>query len=178
MPAQTTYSDSQPIGYTGSLDYKYPNASLTLKNVEASAAIDFGKGVKFKTAAPVSDLDALLPAAQADAVVGLVVRSDTYSRAWTDEAGNAIGQLSASGLVPGTLMQVARKGRMLVVAATAVKPGDPLHVRCVAGSGKFPGDLENVADGINTVNCSTQGRWVSTASIGGLAWLEFDFTNI
>lgn len=177
MPAQTTYLDAPALGFAGSLDYKRPNATLTMKNTEASASIPFAKGVKRKASAT-TDYDATFPSAQADRILGIVVRNNTYARTWTDESGVVMGQLDAVGLVPGTLMTVATTGRMLVTAAAAVTAGAGLFVRCVAGGGKVVGDLEAAADGINTVDCSTQGRWETSASAGGLAWLSFNFTNI
>ena len=178
MGAQTTYSSQPAIGYSGSLDRNAPFSDLTVKNVESSASIPFGKAVKFKTSSPDSDLDVLLPAAESDRIEGIVIRDDTYARTWTDDAGTVNGQLDGTGLIPGTLMRIATKGRMLVACASGCAPGDGLWVRAVAGVGETLGALENADDSTDTVDCTTQGRWLTTAVADGLAWLEFDFTNI
>ena len=178
MGAQTTYSSAPGLGYSGTLDHDYPHGILTVKNVETSASIPFGKAVKFKTSSPASNYDALLPAAESDKVAGIVIREEIYARTYTDADGNTVGDMDGTGLIPGTFFNIARKGRMLVTVATAVAVGDGLWVRAVAGSGETLGALENADDSTDMIDCTTQARFVTSASIGGLAWLEFDFTNI
>src|SRR4051812_39943983 len=98
MGAQTSYSSAPPIGYAGTLDPNYPFATLTMKNVEASASMPFGRAVVFKTSSPASDFDALLPAATTDKVAGIILLEDTYSRTYTDADGNTVGHLDGTGL--------------------------------------------------------------------------------
>lgn len=174
MSAQSSYVDAPAIGYSGTLDQTSPSTTMTAKNVEVTASMGFGKAVVFKTSSPVSDLDVLLPAAQTDKVAGIVLKADTYDRVWTDDAGGTHGQLDSTGLITGTVMTLVRSGRMLVTAAVAVAPGDRLYVRNAGGT---LGALENASDSTNMIDCTGQGQWMSTAAIGGLAWLEFDFRN-
>ncbi len=176
MGAQTTYDSNPALGYAGTLDPNYPSATLTVKNVEASASIPFGKAVVFKTSSPSTDLDVLLPAAETDIVAGIVVKSDAYSRAWTDDDGTVHGQIDSTGVRAGALMVIARKGRMLVKAESAVVPSGRLWVRAVAGAGESLGALEDADDSTDMIDCTGQGMWMTTAAEDGLAWLEFDFT--
>lgn len=175
MSLQTTYSEKPAIGYEGQIDGD-DYVARPYKNAEASASIAFGRAV-VRAAAPTTDFDAVLPSAETDKVIGIVARSNSYEPYWTDTAGNAHGQLKSDGLVPGTMMNVVRRGRMLVKAATAVTPGDRLWVRAVAAGAEYLGALEDADDGTDTIDCTMQGEWQSTASAGGLAWLEFDFIN-
>jgi hypothetical protein len=177
MSVQTTYSSAPATGYAGTLDTKSPHHVLTMKNVESSASIAFGYGVCFDLVAPASDLSALLPALESNTVAGIVLHSHAYEREWTDSDGNSHGDLDADGLKPGALMNVLRKGRVLVVAEDAVAVGDRLWVRCTTGgAGEVLGGLTNADEGTETIDCTKQGVWMSSASAGGLAWLEVDFT--
>lgn len=179
MGFQTTISEFPVIGYSGTMAAGVDANALTMKNVEASTSIPFGFAVAFKTSSPTTDLDALLPAAQADKIAGLVKFSHAYARSFTDTAGTVIGDLDGTGLRPNALLSVVRSGRMLVKCESGCKPGDYLFVRA-AGTGVGGGTkgcLENAADASNMVDCSKQGTWVSTAVAGALAYLEFDFVN-
>lgn len=171
---QTSYSSAPAIGYAGLLEGNIDQDVITLKNVEVSASMPIGSGICWKTSSPASDIDALLPAAQADLVAGIVAHSNTYAPAWTDAAGVVHGDLASGGLVTGTIMNVLRTGKILVVAGTAVAPGDRLYVRRAGGT---LGALENAADSTNMIDCTKQGQWLTTAALGGLAWLQVDFTN-
>ncbi|MGN6103649.1 MAG: structural cement protein Gp24 [Kofleriaceae bacterium] len=174
---QTSYDFQPPIGFAGTLDYKRPHSDLTVRNAETAVSIPWGAAVKRKAAAT-SDLDVTFPSAEADRILGIVIREQTYARVWTDQDGNKVGQLDGNGLVPGTLMAIATMGRMLVQCVTGCKAGDGLWVRAVAGPGEELGSLANADDGTDMVDCTSQGRWQTSTTPGGLAWLEFDFTNI
>jgi hypothetical protein len=177
MGQQTTYSNMPALGYSGTVDKSQPYSTLTMKNTEASAAIRFGVAVK-RNGSPTTDLDALLPTVETDKVVGIVERLTTYSRVWTDELGNTVGQLNATGLVPSTLMSVVTSGRMLVECRTGCTAGQGLWVRAVAAGAEYLGALENADDSTDMIDCTTQAKWETSAAAGGLAWLRFDFTNI
>lgn len=172
---QSTYTTQPALGYEGTLDETVPHTELTMKNAEDTASIAFGRAVVFKSGGT-SDFDAVLPAAETDRVAGIVLKTNTYDQAWTDVNGTVHGQLKSDGLIPGTFMRVIRSGRMLVKAATAVTPGDRLWVRAVSGGGaEYLGALEDADDGTDTIDCTGQAQWVSSASAGELAWLEFNF---
>ena len=178
MPVQTTYSDAPDIGYPGMPASPDNNQYTWGRNAEASAKIPFGHAVKLKTSAPTTPNDVLLPAAETDDVLGIVVRLTNVELAWTDAAGVVHGQYDASGFLPGAYLNVATKGKLLVTAEDAVANGDKLWVRCTAGgAGEVVGGLTNADEGTETIDCTNAGRWRSPASAGGLAWLEFDFSG-
>lgn len=176
LSIQTTVSARPAKGYAGMLDAAYPHSIITAQNGEASASIPFGKGVVWDPTSPAHDVSVTLPANQADKVMGIVVFRGGYSRAWTDADGVVHGDLDATGLVPGTVLGVLRRGRILVTAASAVTPGDRLYIRRTAGLGESLGALEDAADSTDMIDSTNQGVWMSTAAAGELAWLEVDFT--
>lgn len=173
---QTTYNLAPAIGMAGSLAENVPHTVIPGKNAEASTSIPFGKAVCFDLSAPATDLDMQLPAAETDTVAGIVLHKDRYARTWTSADGTVNGELDSTGLVPGTLMDVLRKGRVLVSCRLATAVGDRLWVRCTATPGS-PGDIENADDGTETIDCTKQGIFLSSCAAAGLAWLEVDFTN-
>lgn len=177
MP-QTSYSLQPAIGFPGELDRTRPFSLLTMKNTEASASIRFGSAVK-RNGSPTTDLDAVLPAAETDKVLGLVVRDMSYTRTWTAADGTTVGQLDSTGLVPGVMFQVATMGRMLVHVRTGATAGQGVWVRAVSGgASEYLGAIENADDLTNTIDCTTQAKFVTSCAADGHAWIEFDFTNI
>lgn len=171
MNVQTTYSDKPAIGYVGMLDSNVAHDIITLKNAEASASIAFGLAVKFKDTVT-TDKDAVLPAAQADLVIGVVAHSHNYAAAWTDVGtGTTYGELDATGVKPGGFLNVLRRGRILVTCASGCEAGDKLFVRRAGGT---LGELNNAASGTDMIDLSTKGTWLTTASAGGLAWLDLN----
>jgi hypothetical protein len=173
LNVQTSYATAPSQGYAGTLA-SGDHDVITMKNVEASASIPFGKAVIFKAGGS-TDMDALLPSVETDKVAGIVIRSHAYEKSWTDNDGNTYGGLDATGVRTGQLLNVLRRGRILVTAATAVVPGSRLWVRAVAGVGETLGALEDADDSTDMIDCTKQGVWMSTADVGGLAWLEVDF---
>lgn len=180
MGAQTTYDNVPALGYAGDLDRSRPFATLTMKNVEASASMPFGAAVCRDLTSPASDMSALLPALETNKVAGIILRSNTYARTWTDDAGTVNGQLDGTGLVVNTTMTVVTMGRMLVRCEDAVVPGDGLWVRCTVGSPagvEYLGSLTNADEGTETIDCTKFATWETTGAAAGLAWLSFDFTR-
>lgn len=177
MSIQTTVSAAPAKGYAGMIDAASPHHIAHVRSAEASAAIPFGKAVVLDPSAPATDRDVTLPTTETDSVYGIVVHSQGYSQSWTDSDGNVHGELNATGLLPGTIFGVLRKGRILVVAATAVVAlASRLWVRAVAGVGETLGALEDADDSTDMIDCTGQGQWMSTANIGELAWLDVDFS--
>lgn len=175
MTVQSTFGDNPAIGYAGTLDSNLAHDVITMKNAEASASIPFGYAVKFKDTVT-TDKDAVLPAAETDKILGIVLRSDTYGVAWTDLDGTVYGQLDATGVKPGAFLNILRRGRILVTAEDAVEAGDKLWVRCTTGGvGEIIGGLTNADEGTETIDCTAVGTWMSSAAAGGLAWLDVNF---
>lgn len=176
---QTTYLNFPAIGYAGMLEGSLDQDIITLKNVEASAAMPFGIGVAWKTSGATSDIDALLPAATTDLIAAIVVHSHFHPLQWTDTSGSH-GELSATGLVPGTTFNALRTGKILVPvpASLTIKPSDRLWVRCIANGAISTqlGSCENANDGSNMIDCTKQGQFLTTP-VNNLAWLQVAFTN-
>lgn len=164
--AQTSYPTAPAAGYAGMLYDTSDKLVVSMVNSEASAAMLFGQAVCFGA----SDGAALSPDAIAsDVIVGIVMHAHNYSAEQLNDDRN--------GVLPEEMINVVRKGRMLVVCEDGCSPGDRLHVRCVVAGAETEGALLAAADGTDTIDCTTQGVWMSTAAAGGLAVLEFDFTN-
>lgn len=177
MAVQTTYSDAPSAAYPGMLAGN-EHTIVAMKQAEASAEIPFGYGVVYDPSSPESDQSATLPAAETNKVWGIVVHSHNYQRTYTLADGTTAGDLGTSGLRPGVMMNVLRKGRIWVTAEDACVPGDRLWVRCtVGGAGEVVGGLTNADESTETIDCTAQGVWCTTAAAGGLAILEVDFTN-
>lgn len=175
MEVQTTYSENRAIGYAGTLDSNLAHDIITMKNAEASASIAFGRAVKFKDTVS-SDKDAVLPAATTDRIMGIVLHANTYTPAYTDLDGNVHGNLDSVGIKPGAFMNVLRRGRVLVVCEDGCEAGDPLFVRAVAGAApEYLGGLNNAADGTDMIDLTAKGVWLTSATAGGLAWLDVSF---
>jgi hypothetical protein len=174
MSVQSSYGTTLTSAIEGALADSGPHDVITKYNAEASAAISFGKAVKFGA----TDNAALLPAAETDKICGIVLHTDQYSTG-SDGELKQDGTAWTNGLRPGAAMSILRKGRVWAVARTAVAPGDRLWVRAVAsGSGhEFLGGLEDADDSTDTIDCTAQGVWLTTAAQGALAILEVDFTN-
>lgn len=177
MGIQTSVSARPAAGFAGMLDAGYTNDVIFAQNGEASASIPFGKAVIWDPSSPAHAKSATLPAgSQTSPVMGIVAYSNAYSASWTDKDGGVHGELDATGLVPGTQLNVLRRGRILVVAASAVVAGvSKLYVRSVAGLGETLGALEDAADATDMIDCTANGTWMSTVAAGELAWLEVDF---
>lgn len=165
MSVQTSYGTSRTKAIEGALADNGPHDIIPLYNEEASASIAFGRAVKQGT----TDDGALLPAAETDKIVGITVHSDQY----------AAEELDSTGMKADAVMSVLRKGRIWAMARTAVTPGDRLWVRAVSSGTGFEtlGGLEDADDSTDTIDCTAQGVWRSTAAQGALAILEVDFTN-
>ena len=173
MPVQTSVSDAPAVAYPGLL-IGTQHTIIGMRNAEASAEIPFGYGVVFKSAGT-TDQDAILPTAETDLFMGVVCHSDVYDRTYTLASGSTAGELGASGLKPGAMMNVVRKGMLWVTAEDAVTVGQKLWVRCTAGgAGEVVGGLVNADEGTETIDATAVGTWMSSAAAGGLAMLSLD----
>jgi hypothetical protein len=169
MSAQTTYGDTMTAAIAGQLADNGEHDVMPMYNEEASAEIAFGRAVKFGTNAN----GALLPTAETDVIAGIVMHTHAYTRGWDD------ADLGDTGVKPDAALSVLRKGRIWVtVEDDVVANVSRLWVRAVAGGDpEFLGGLLDADDGTDTVDCTNQGVFRTTASAGGLAILEVDFVN-
>lgn len=178
MNLQTTYNTFPAIGVAGQREADQAGDSvITMKNA-ASPSIPFGAAVVFDDS-PTSDADATLPGASSDVLAGIVAFAQTYARQWTDSNGTAYGELDGTGIVEGILMNVVRRGKILVICVNGCIPGNRLYVSYSSGGTWTTGvgQCGSAADSGHTISAANQGQWLSTATAGNLAWLDVDFTN-
>lgn len=166
MAVQTTYSDSPEVGLAGQIYDGHQHEAITMRNNEAADEMPFGAAVIFEGGT--DDKGALLPDDVADVVAGLVIRSHAYS------PDTGIGDV---GVKPGQTIGVMRRGFMLAICEDGCSPGDRLHVRAIQTVDEQIGGLRASADGVNTIDATNQGVWLTTAAAGGLAVLQVDFLN-
>ena len=162
--SQTSISTSLTIAFAGMLADSGPNDIITRHNSEASAEMPFGVGVK----QGVADAAALLPAAQADDIIGVVLHSHAYAKPT---------ELGDDGLKPEAVMSLLRRGRVYVQVEEAVAPGDRGFCRRTAGAGEQLGAWRASADSTDCVDCTKQTVFLTTASASGFAVMECDFLN-
>jgi hypothetical protein len=161
MGVQSAYTQDPAIAIEGALKDSGPHDVITMRNND-TAEIAFGHAVVFEGST--NDQGALSPDDILEVLAGILVHSNAYSQS----------ELGSTGVVQGAMLNVLRKGRISVVCADGCSPGDRLHVRALTGT---EGELLSAADGINTIDATSMGVWLTTATAGNLATLEVDFTN-
>src|ERR1051326_898566 len=174
---QSSYAQNPPAALFGQT--RVGAKCTTMKNAEASASIPIASAVVYKPSGATSDLDATLPANSTDKVAGIVAQSDDYAPAYTDLQGNVHGQLDATGIVKGALMNVVRDGWVWVKCHTGSVPGDRLFVAYNATGSTYTavGQLGNVAESSHAIDASAKGEWKSTSTADAGAWLELHADN-
>jgi hypothetical protein len=170
MAVQTSYDNDPAIGYAGQIRNVPPGGMITMVNAEASAVVPFGRAVAFKPSGT-NDQDATLPANADDVVAGIVAKSQSYGIYPYGDLDQTNG-----GIVVGGVLNVVSVGEILVVCEDGCNPGDRLWVRRTAGGDpEFLGGLNSADDSTDTIDCTSQGQWMTTAAAGGLAWLRVNF---
>lgn len=170
MSVQTSFSNDMAVAKSGQLIDTVPGGTITLVNAEASTSMVFGRAVAFKPSTT-DDLDATIPANATDRIAGILLRTHAYG---IDPYGDH--DPDADGVKPGGQLNVLRQGTVWVISTDAVVPGDRLWVRRLAGGGEALGALEAADDAADTIDCTAQGVWLTTAAAGGLAKLQVNFT--
>ena len=176
MTLQSTYLTVPAIGYVGMLE-GYGHDIATMLNAD-SVSIPFGAAVALKPS-PTTDKDAYLPATSSDNVFGIVAHSHAYGRTWTDADSTVHGELDGTGLVVGDMMNIVRRGKILVTPMQTVAVGDRLYVSYAVGTPfTAKGQLGNASVGSTTIDCTTRGEWLTAATgTTGLAWLDCTFVS-
>lgn len=131
----------------------------SLINSEASAEIPFGVMVGNGA----SEGEALKLATTADALAGIVLRSDAY------DIPNELGD---TGLKPTVVMSVLTRGRCWVPVEEAVAVGGAVRVRAVVVGAEVAGKFRTTADSTDCIDISAFARWVQGGS--SLAMVEID----
>lgn len=164
---QTEVLTRMPIGIPGELADLHTaefGDVVSAVNAEAAAEIPFGVMVKQGT----DDDDVKLLAAQADAIKGIVVFGQNFSKPV---------QLGSTGLKPGISFGILRKGRIFVLTEDAVTPLSEVHVRAIAVGAELKGAFRGTADGADTIDITGLAKWVTSAGVGEIAILEIDMTQ-
>lgn len=172
----------QPQGYAGLIADSSEVSSVAGFSEEVSASIPFGTVVK-QGAAPQG---VLKPTSNVDVFVGVVVNDRV-------NAPGPFGDIDAAGvgLVPGSVMQVLRRGRIWTeVDAGASAPAsiapnvDRPFVRYAAHGafGTIVGAVSNVTDAGTNTDMTKVGVFRSPLSLSAdgvtpIAIVEWDFTN-
>lgn len=173
MAIQTTYSAAPAVGFAGEKADNKPQRTVGAKNAEASAAMPFGAIVAFKTSSPTSDKDSILPAATTSKLMGLVAFGNDFERTFTTLDGSTVGELNTVGLLPGSEFVAIEAGTYWVTCEDGCVPGDRLFVRISGGTlGAARSTDAGTSSCIDATNC---GKWLTTATAGTVAKLEFDF---
>lgn len=175
---QTTYATAPAVAFAGLLADDSENDVMTMKNAD-TVSMPFGVPVAFKTAGPTSDRDSLMPNATTDKYVGILVHSHDFERTFTLPDGTTAGELDAVGVVAGAEIAVCWRGACWVKVQTAVAPGDRLFVAYNNTGATYTaaGQVGNAAEGGHTNDLTNIARFTSTASAGGFAKLQFDFSQ-
>lgn len=168
MSVQTTYSTNMSAAFAGMrASYNAGDVVVPMRNNEASAEIAFGRAVKYEGST--DDDGALLPTAETSKIAGIVLHRHGYT------VGSA-GELGTTGLKPGAIMEVMKRGEIWAICEDGCAPGDKLWVRAVAGGDpEFLGGLNSADDSTDMVDCTAVGEWRTTAAAGGLAKLMIKF---
>jgi hypothetical protein len=165
-PVQTSYDLTLTEAIEGQLADNGEHDVAALYNEEASASIAFGRGVRQGA----NDNGALLPSLETQEIIGVTLHANQYTK------DSASAQLDATGMRPDVVMNVLRKGRVWVRVRTGATKGQRAFCRCTAAPGSV-GQWENADDGTETIDCTGQAVFRSSAAADGLAILEVDFTN-
>lgn len=163
MP-QTSVLAALPVAFEGDLadDWTVENGAIdSVTSEEASAEIAFGLALKKGTA---SD-SALLLTAITEAVTGIAVREDDFSKP---------DQLGDTGIKPKVTFRVLRFGRIRVLPEAAVTEASGVFVRAVATGGERAGAFRGTADGTDTIDISAFASWRSSGSSTVPAILEIN----
>lgn len=160
--SQTTYSTQPGESYAGMLgDSK--ETDIISRALGGAANVEFGVMLAYganptKECAPVADAGAL------KSLAGVAVHKHTPDRAsLTDD----------EGIVPDSMVDLLRKGRVWVSVEQAVTPGDSVYVRMVAAGAEVKGHFRKDADGADAIEI-VGASWQSTTTGAGIALLDLN----
>lgn len=179
---QSSYADAPAIAYAGLIaDAAWVLDAKTLISAESSAQIPFGVAVAFKPS-PTYDTDATMPANSTDKLAGILIAQPGYARTFTepepDGTSGTSGELGATGVLPGAVLAVLRKGRIWVKVEDGCAVGDRPFVRYSANGGNTQlGAFRSTDDSGHAIDARKLGQYLTSCSAGGFAQLEVDFTN-
>lgn len=174
-PVQTTYLDQIPLPYPGMPGDSSEGSQIVGAFNSDAVSIPFGFVVARDNTSPydVNGNGAKLPSA-ASGTGGTLLGIVRHSHAFSNSPN---GDLDATGLKVGAMMDVLRLGRIWATCEDGCVPGDRLFVRyTAAGTGK--GTLRSTdAGGSTCIDATTKGEWQTKASAGAVAMIDVDFIN-
>jgi hypothetical protein len=175
MP-QSTVTTAYPVAFVGMNPDNSDSGDNYISRVSTETALQIPFGVVVMTDASNKGTGCLNAAAQADIPLGIVPYSATYKIA--HELANVVDSNGNLGLLPGTDVQIKRRGRLWVQIDENVVEGDAVKYRTAnSAAGVGPGTFRKGSVGGNTVDISKFARWVgSNLASNGYGLLEFDFT--
>jgi hypothetical protein len=170
---QTSYAEQAPAFAGMPFDLSWGMVKDTFIQGEASAEIPFGAFV-VQSAAPTlpgtatapNVPTAKLPAASGDNFGGggIVLHSHWYDKRL---------QLGTTGVKPGNLLTVVRRGRLWVNGEVALAITDAVYARYTASGGNTPGNFRNNDDtskALRLYGC----RFLTGLTAAGLVAVEID----
>lgn len=165
--SQTTVLLTLAAAFAGMMADTCDASRVTGVQTEASAEIPFGVMLAKGT----GDVDCILPAASGAKLVGVLQHSHSYDP-------GPHGELGTTGLKPGAVLNVLRRGRIYVLVETNVAAMDRAFVRYAAGAGGTQlGAFRNAAVSSETIDLGGRAQFLTSALAGGVAVLEVDMLN-
>ena len=164
MSKQTSYADAYTKNFSGQHLMQPGDVVESYISEESSAEIPFGVAVAEGTD---PTTQCLLPSSENDNILGIVIHAHSYAKP---------DQLGDDGIKPGQWVLVLRRGKCVVQCDSGCTAFDRLWVRAVADPGERLGAPEDADDSTDTVDCTGQGQWRTTAVADALATLEVNFT--
>lgn len=173
MP-QNSVTTVYPAAFVGLNADSSDSGDNYVSRVSGEAANQIPFGVCVQQGA--NDDQCLNVAGQAGHLLGIVPYAADYQI--NHELSQVVDANGNLGLLPGTTIQIKRRGRMWVQIDENVATGDAVKVRTAnASAGVGPGTFRKTAVAANTVDLSKFCRWVGTnLAANGYGLLEFDFT--
>lgn len=181
MSVQTSVISAPVVAFAGLLADDTENDIMTMVNAD-TVSMAFGAILAFQTTSPKTDKDAILPAASAAKLAGVVVHSHDYARQFVENQPTGsvtVGELDATGLAVGTELSVLWRGTIWVQVRQAVAVGDRLFV-CYAPDGTVytvKGQAGNADVSTTALDATHIGRFTSSSAAGGFAKLQVDFSQ-
>lgn len=175
MSIQTTFNDMPSTAFAGLMTDGDDHRIYPMKNADV-VSMPFGRAVAFKPSGATTDQDATLPANSTDLVAGILVKSDQYDRTYSLAGGGTGGELDATGLVVGAMLNIMTEGTVWAICEDGCTPGLRLWIRYSGGLGLGTCRATD-AGGSTCLTANGQGKWLTTATAGALAKLQVNFLN-
>lgn len=142
--------------------------SDTYVQSEASLQMQFGTMVMQGVA---DNAALILTAGNVLKIIGAVQYSGAYQKG--QEVGTVADANGKLGILPNTLFNVLKRGRMWVLCEEAVTPASVVRVRCT-NAGNGAGTFRTTSAGAGLSMLLVGARYLDTAGIGGFSRVEFD----